>query len=137
MAKKIKFYHLWEARDIIVTVLVAAVIIVFFAAVFYNKQLLHIYKTSQYDTNTHGRLIDISEQTMITQSKLGNKFTVDHYKVTYSYTVEEKTYTQTDIVPGTPVNSYELDKIKKSARQQLVVRYNSKDPAKSMVVLEK
>ncbi|MEQ9376493.1 MAG: hypothetical protein RIG68_15005 [Imperialibacter sp.] len=134
MANKTKFYHLWDLKSSFITIGVTALLLSVVVIIIYFPQLSRYYKLSKYDNETSGILLDVDEQSIIRQTKLGNKLEIDHYKVRYSYLVGEQEYEKVDFVDGTPVNGQILLNNWKSSKQVLV-RYKTGNPAQSMLDL--
>ena len=135
MANELRFYHLWSIRNILITVGVVSILILMLGAFLFYPQLSYSYKDSKFDSETDGVMQNIEEQTIIRQTKLGNKVEVDHYEVTYKYAVNGKWYTDTDIVKGTPVNGQMLYRIWNSDKS-IAIKYLSGDPVQSMINLK-
>lgn len=129
MAKKVKFYHLWETKHFvaaIVGILLLALIVLF-------RPIVNYYKYSKYDEQTIGKLLSMKAKTTMTQGFDGGSTVVNHYKVNFTYRVNGQNFTGIDKVNGLEVNGYKLKNILKSATKAIVVRYNSKNPAKAVV----
>lgn len=136
MANEVRFYHLWNVKNILITIGTLFILILVLGIFFYYPQLSDYYKASKFDNETTGILMDIDGQTIIRQTKLGNKVEIEHYKVTYKYAVNGKWYKDTDILSGTIVNGQMLNE-KWSSDKSIVVRYLSYDPQQSMINLKK
>ena len=135
MANKIKFYHLWSLKNIVSTIVACTLIIIFLVLYYFYPQLSHYYKASKFDAQTTGVVVDINEQSMINQTKMGNKVQVDHFEVKYKYSVNDQVYEQIDKVKGTGLNNKRLQQIWNSDKS-IKVLYLSEDPVHSMVELK-
>ena len=80
-------------------------------------------------------VVDINEQSMFNQTKIGNKVQVDNFEVKYKYSVNDQVYEQIDKVKGTGLNNKRLQQIWNSDKS-IKVLYLSEDPAHSMVELK-
>jgi len=134
MANKVKFYHTWSAKNMIITVGVISLLLLFLIGFFYYPQISNLYKSSRFDAQTIGTLVKLDEQTIIRQTKIGNKVEVDHYKVTYEYLVKNKSYEHTDVVEGTPVNRKRILHIWQTDKL-ITVKFKSNNPHKSIIDL--
>ena len=80
-------------------------------------------------------VVDINEQSMINQTKMGNKVQRDNFEVMYKYSVNDQVYEQIDKVKGTGLNNKRLQQIWNSDKS-IKVLYLSEDPVHSMVELK-
>ncbi|MEO0556482.1 MAG: DUF3592 domain-containing protein [Bacteroidota bacterium] len=136
MANKIKFYHLWSLKNIVSTVVACTLIIIFLVLYYFYPQLSHYYKVSKFDAQTTGVVIDINEQSIINQTKMGNKVQVYHLEVKYKYSVSGQVYVQIDKVKGTGLNNKRLKEVWNS-NKSINVLYRTENPAQSMVELKR
>lgn len=132
MANKVKFYHLWSIRNSLITIAVLTLLVTLIGAFFYFPQLSNYYKTSRFDKQVSGTLLDIDKQTIIKQTKLGNQLDIDHFNVMFEYTVNNQRFKRTDKVNGTYVNGQQLMK-KWNSDKKVTVLYESDNPGKSMI----
>ena len=135
MAKEVRFYHLWEIKTVLTTIVVSTCIIIFLGVYFFYHDLYDYYRLSRYDAYTSGQLIKVEEKTQIKQTKLGSRVTVDHYEIKYIYEVDGSSFEQADVLLATEVNRYVLGKIVNSKDSALSVRYSSEDPVRSSIDL--
>ena len=135
MAKDVKFYELWTAKEIFGSIgAVVLIFLIFWFLIFYTP-IIYENRLSKYNANTQGELIDYKKVTRVSQSKYGNEIIVDHYDVTYKYEVKDMEYTSTCEIPSEGLFGHKLKKINSSENKKIVVRYKKEDPSKSMVDL--
>lgn len=136
MVNKVKFYHIWSLKHIVSTVVACTLIIIFLVLYYFYPQLSHYYKVSKFDAETTGVVVDITEQSIINQTKMGNKVQVYHFEVKYKYSVNGQVYEKIDKVKGTDLNNKRLQQISNS-NKSINVLYSTENPAQSMVELKR
>ena len=129
MTNRVKFYHLWETKHVLLVI----VGILLLALIVFFRPISHYYKYSKYDQQVNGQLLDLKTHKTTTQGFEGGKETVHHYSVKFAYEVDGKSLTGSDDLEGTQVNGYKLNKILSSAKKNILVRYQAKAPTQSVV----
>ena len=132
MAKKLRFYYVWDLRSILWTAGVLFGTGLLFLGFLFFPDISARYQLSKFDAQTHGNIIAIDEQTGIRHSKEGSTVSVFHYIVTYSYIVDGQTLTGIDYISGTSKNHLRLKKIH-DLKQRLIIHYMRDRPTKSMI----
>lgn len=132
MANKVRFYHIWEIKKILISVGSTILIIAIIAIIIFHKGLIYRYKRITFDKQTIGRLLELDEQESMSQTLEGNRLYVENYKVTYGYKINSESYVSTYLVDANVVNQKRLIEIWNSDKS-VVVRYKSNDPSESMV----
>ncbi|MEO1050932.1 MAG: hypothetical protein AAFX87_09900 [Bacteroidota bacterium] len=136
MSNKVRFYHVWDWKQILNTFGFLFVLTGLFYLIVYSGEIVTNYRLSQYDKITSGKLINIEEKTALFQNKFGSHEVVITYNVSYSYSIDDQTFTNVDHIPGSILNGQRLKKLTNRVRP-LKVKYNSNKPNLSAIdVLE-
>ncbi len=130
-----KFYQLWDPKNIIWGTLVVLLIFALIFFSFYYPQMADSKRLSGFDSQTEGQLIEYQPVENLKQTKLGTEVVTDRYKITYSYTVNGQKYQETESIEGLLKYGNILDRIR-SKEKHITVLYMSTEPSKSTVDLE-
>ena len=76
---------------------------------------MNYYKSSQYDAQCTGKLLNYEAKTTMYQSDYGANKKVEYYTAFFSYNVKGKTYQGSDILPGNSANGIALRHILRSS----------------------
>jgi hypothetical protein len=136
MAKKVRFYQLWNFKNIIASVLIFAITgaLLFYL---YSHQIISDNKRLEsFNSSTKGYLISYEKLTQPRQTKLGTEYEISGYKVKFTYTINGKNYESETEIDGLPKYQYILNK-KLDKQEPVIVLYKKKDPTKSTVNLNK
>ena len=135
MANKIRFYALWNARNMMISIGVVLSLVIVLAFIFYYPQITTFYKLRDKDSEVVGQVLEVSEERMIRQTKLGNTPRIENYVVKYSYIINGEKYVKEERIPGTRRNGALMFKSLEND-SSIVILYNATDPSKSMIDLK-
>lgn len=135
MANKIRFYQTIDSKSIFWTIIVVSLISLLIYISNSYSPILDSFKLSKYDEETVGRLISTDEQVIFHQTRMGSTPSIDNIKVEFTYQVGENTFMNKEIVNGTIDNISNLRRIMNSSGKIIKIKYQSKNPSKSMINL--
>ena len=137
MANKVRFYHLWDKKEVLGNLMFWILIITLFIIIFNFYKITEHFKLTTYDSETVGTLITTDIKTGMRQSLEGNKTEVNHILIQYEYKVGTMEFTQTDRVAPTQENLESLDRIINDPDKKVYVKYRFTEPQKSAINLKK
>jgi len=132
--KKIRFYHLWDFDSIISASPIVALFIVFWCCYFYYPTISQKIKQSNYDGNTNGKIISIKEEIILRQTHFGNKPKIDHFTISFCYTINNELYSNTEYVDAN-LNSIDLLQSAIAKDSIITVLYKQSKPTTSSIQL--
>ena len=135
MANKIRFYHIWNVKHILIGLVIIILTLVAMVAYYSHPLWYDSYQLSKYDRAVWGKILSVQEKSIIRQTKLGNKLDIEYYKVQYTYQNGDSTYKQEEDIKGTFLNGYRLKHVLSSPDSSAKVRFLASDPSNSMVDL--
>lgn len=135
MTKKVKFYHLWDFKNVIGGIIVILLVSALLFFTFFYPKIADDKRLSGFDAQTKGQLIKYQPVETIKQTKLGTEVVIDEYKITYSYAVDGQIYNRTESIECLSKYASILKKLR-STKNPITILYMSTEPANSTVDLE-
>jgi hypothetical protein len=125
----------WDLKSAILTI--AFLSIALFALVYFTgfRERIRRNKIDEFKGQATGEILSIEKIDRMTQSKWkGTKIYIDSYKVSYQFRVAGRIFKNTDFIPVTAKNLKLLSKILKKESTICLVKFDTDDPNKSILV---
>ncbi|MBL6446954.1 hypothetical protein JMN32_11580 [Fulvivirga sp. 29W222] len=135
MARKLRFYYIWNIKHILVGVIVILISLIAIVGFYSYPRWYNFYKLSRYDKVAWGKVLSFHEKSIIRQTQYGSGLKVDHFKVKYTFSYSDSTYIINEEVNGTFLNGYRLRNVLSKQDSIAKIRFLSSDPSDSMVDL--
>ena len=136
MTNKLKFYHYWDVKSIISSILTVALFVTFLELIVLYPRIVQFIKNRGHDQVTSGQLISVTPQQHISHSRIGSKLSTGHFLVSFSYEVEGERFIGKELILSAGTVKYQLSKILNSEKKKVKIRYNQEYPARSIILLE-
>ena len=125
----------WDRKSIIRLILTITLFSVLFFGSYFIPSYYRDRKSNELSGRTTGIVVKIEPKSIQTQGFYGRKESTYSYKVTFVYTVESKTYTNTNNFSVRGKYSELIGSIQKSNfTKEIDINYNEENPQESLII---
>ena len=135
MTRRIPFYILWDIKTWLQSIAGIIVILTIVASYYYYPEIMVRIKALKFDSEITGQIISVEAHENLKQTIIGSKVSKQYFTISYSYKVGDSTYTKAEKVFINNKDKLIFKNILDNDNQVINVRYDSSEPANSMVYL--
>jgi hypothetical protein len=127
----------WDRESTKKLILLALTFVVFFISIYILPSYIRDRKANKLNGVSSGIVVKIKPKSISTQGFYGQKESIYSYELTFVYTVDSKTYTNTNDFPTKGKYVGLISSIRKSNFTKKVdINYNEKNPQESIIIVE-
>jgi hypothetical protein len=129
--EKIRF---WDFKSFFATVIFLAILGSIYFYLHTIRSNFREEKIKSLTGETDAKIVSAEGIEMMSQSRRGAKFYIDHYKVNYHYNINGKDYRRTDLISVSPENKKLIHKIlNRTSGDRFRIKYDFENPSKSVI----
>jgi uncharacterized protein (UPF0333 family) len=127
----------WDRTSTIRLILIVMLLSSIILGVYFIPSLFRDKKANELNGISSGIVVKIEPKSISTQGFYGQKESIYSYELTFVYTVDSKTFTNTNNFPTKGKYLRLIRSIRKSNFTQRVdINYNERNPQESLIIIE-
>ncbi len=136
MSKNIPEWEFWDWTSILDTLLLVGFFVATFAILLYGPISLMRHKEKSYDKVAIATVSNIKKNIHLSESFIGNNVYLHSVTVDYKFEVDSRIFSGSELIPYETISEKRLlYRLMNKWGDTLSIKYLSKDPTKSLVII--